>query len=114
MYSDYDERELSKLLGELAKNDNLALKKHALLRMYQRKIMVEEVKEALLNGEIIESYPSDRPLPSFLVLGYTFKRRPLHVVVALDLEGDMVWVITVYQPSDEGWEEGFRKRKEEK
>lgn len=114
MYSSYDERELSRLLGKLAKNDRLAFKKHALLRMYQRKIMVDEVREALLNGEIIESYQSDRPLPSFLLLGYTFERRPLHVVVALDLEGDMAWVITVYQPSDEEWEEGFRKRREKR
>jgi len=111
VYDAYDVRELPELLRRLTRKDKLAFKKHALLRMYQREVLVEEVKEALLNSEVIESYTSDKPLPSFLVLGYTLKRRPLHVVFALDLEGEMIWIITVYQPSDEEWEEGFRKRR---
>ena len=94
------------LLRELARSDKIAFKKHALLRMHQRGISAEEIKEALMEGE---EYPEDKPLPSFLVLGYAGER-PLHVVVALDLEERMIWVITAYEPSIEMWEEGFRRR----
>ena len=105
------QEELFRLLKKLAREERLAFKKHALLRLYQRKISVDEIKDALSRGEVIESYPYDEPLPSFLVLGYTLNMRPLHVVVALDPEEEMVWVITAYQPSEEEWEEGFRRRK---
>lgn len=103
-----------KILKELAKKDKLAFKKHALLRMYQRNIRADDVKVALLGGEVIESYLEDKPLPSFLVLGRTSKGRPLHTVVALDSEEQILWIITVYEPSMEEWEEGFRRRREEK
>jgi len=80
--------------------------------MHQRGIFADEVKEALLSGEIVEDYPRDRPLPSYLVLGYTTKRRPLHIVVAVDPEEAILWVITVYEPKPEEWEEGFKKRRQ--
>ncbi len=96
-------------LKKLAKEDRIGFKKHALLRLYQRKILIDEVKEALIRGEVIESYASDKPLPSLLVLGYTSAGRPLHVVVALK----MAWIITAYQPSKEIWDTGFRKRRKE-
>ena len=99
------------MLAKLAGESRLAFKKHALVRMYQRKILANEVRDALLKGEIVETYPSDKPLPSFLVLGYTSQKRPLHVVVALDTEEEMGWIITVYQPSSKEWEEGFRVRR---
>jgi len=65
----------------------------------------------LINGKIIENYPEDRPLPSHLVLGYTIKQRPIHAVIAIDIEESMLWIITVYQPELDEWEDGFEKRK---
>ena len=99
-------------IRELAKKDKIAFKKHAVLRMYQRKILADEVREALLGGEIIEEYRKDKPLPSYLVLGYTTRQRPLHIVVAVDPEEPTVWVVTVYEPKLEEWEEGFKKRRQ--
>ena len=46
------------------------------------KISEEEVREAVLSGQIIKEYPEDRPHPSILVLGFTRNRRPIHIVVA--------------------------------
>lgn len=96
---------------DLAAKDKIAFKKHALLRMYERGIFVDEVKQALVRGEIIESYPQDRPLPSCLVLGYTDKNRAIHALAAADVEEEMVWIITVYKPTLEEWQEGFRRRR---
>ena len=98
-------------IKQLAERDRIAFKKHAVLRMHQRKNLADEVKYALINGETIEKYPKDRPLPSQLVLGYTQKQRPIHAVIAIDTEELMLWIITVYQPELDDWEAGFKKRK---
>ena len=98
-------------IRSFAADDKIALKRHTILRMRQRKIAADEIKEALLNGTLIEEYPADRPLPSGLVLGYTGKGKTIHAVVAVDEDEPMLWVITVYEPNPTEWEEGFEKRR---
>ena len=95
----------------LAERDKIAFKNHAIMRMNERKIFADDVKDALLNGEIIEIYEKDRPLPSCLIFGKTFKGKALHIVIAIDSKSSMLWVITVYEPNLELWEEGFKKRR---
>ena len=98
-------------IKRLAKKDRLAFKNHAILRMHERKIYADEIKEALINGEIIEKYEQNLPFPSYLVLGFTSNGKFLHIVVAIDKKLDMLWVITVYIPSLDRWEVGFRSRR---
>jgi hypothetical protein len=43
--------------------------------------------------------------------GYTLDGRPIHAVVAMDPEAEILWLITVYGPSLEHWEEDFRTRR---
>jgi len=95
----------------LAKNDRIAFKNHAILRMHERKIFADEIKDALLNGEIIEEYEENLPLPSHLILGATIKGKLLHIVVAIDSDFKMLWIITVYEPSLDRWEEDYRTRR---
>ncbi len=47
-------------------------------------------RSAVTNCKVLEDYPDDRPLPSGLVFGYTETKRPIHVVLALDEEDDMI------------------------
>jgi len=101
-------------ISKLVRNDRIAFKKHTALRIRQRGISSEEVKEALQNCKIIESYPNDYPLPSGLVVGYTRKKRAIHAVVVIDdqnKEEGMLWIITVYEPNILEWQEGFEKRR---
>ncbi len=42
----------------------------------------DDAETVLENGEIIERYDGDFPLPSLLVNGQTPEKRPLHVVAA--------------------------------
>lgn len=60
---------------------------HALRRMLEHRIRSEQVREVLERGEVIESYPDDTPLPSYLMLG-TGAGRVLHVVAADDPAAD--------------------------
>ena len=54
---------------------------HAVQRMFERQIGVEDVRSVLENGETIESYVDDVPYPSRLILGWRGDR-PIHVVAA--------------------------------
>jgi len=73
-------------------------------------IKVNEVREAVLNGVIIESYPDDDPYPSCLIYGKTTEGRPLHIVCAYGKDEDIVVIITVYQPDPGKWI-NFERRK---
>ena len=95
----------------IAKRDRIAFKRHALFRMAQRKITADDVKSTLLNGEIIEEYIRDWPLPSCLVLGEGKTQTKYHVVIAIDVADEMVWIITAYRPTLDEWEENFKVRR---
>jgi len=82
---------------------------HALLRMAERRISPEDVREILASGETIESYPEDRPYPSRLVLGYP-GGRPLHLVAADADDLNRTIIVTVYEPDPELWDPTFRRR----
>ena len=71
----------------------------------------EEVSEAVLEGEIIETYPEDEPYPSCLIYGRTPDNRPLHVVCAYSGEDGLAIIITAYQPHPEQWIDFTRRRK---
>jgi len=49
----------------------LSFSVHALRRMSERQIAIEDVENALSRRELIESYPSDQPYPSSLVRGWS-------------------------------------------
>lgn len=101
------------LLRSIAALDRIAFKKHSVIRMRQRNITVDNVKWVLSEpSRIIEEYPADRPLPSGLILGHTEDGRALHVVLAVDEAEPMLWVITVYEPNLNDWDEGFARRRD--
>ena len=84
--------------------------RHALERMLERDIPRKDVLDVLLSGERIEEYPNDFPLSSALFLGWA-EERPLHAVVAFEPSKKTVGIITVYEPSLERFENGFKTRR---
>lgn len=70
-------------IAEIVKQGRIQWQRHALERMLERNIFREDVKQVLINGEMIEDYPDDQPFPSGLFLGFQ-KNNPLHVVAAVD------------------------------
>ena len=83
---------------------------HMLKRILQRSISMDDVENALNNGEIIEQYPEDYPHPSCLVLGMSASDKPIHVVCGLSKTE--LWLITSYYPDEEEWEANSKTRKE--
>jgi len=87
----------------------LVFRVHALKRMFERGITVEDVRSAVTSGEVIQNYPDDRPYPSRLMLGW-IGPRPLHVVVAEDSEAGILMVVTAYEPDPVQWDAGFKRK----
>ncbi len=83
---------------------------HATRRMFQRNISNDEVESILTNGQVIEQYDDDFPLPSLLLNGQTSIGRPLHVVVAINLAEKKLIIITTYEPDLSGWTTDFSRR----
>lgn len=87
----------------------LIFRNHAIKRMFERGISVDDVREVILTGKPIQCYPDDTPYPSRLVLGW-IGQRPLHVVTADTPDGDHI-IITVYEPEPALWEPDFARKR---
>lgn len=83
---------------------------HALQRMLERGISRAEVGDAVARGEVIETYPSGKPFPACLVLGFP-GTRPIHAVIGWDAAIETVYVVTVYEPDLEHFQADFRTRR---
>lgn len=83
---------------------------HAVQRMLERKVSVENISQALRSGETIEDYSAEMPEPSQLILGFQGKR-PFHVVVSRNQETKEVTIITVYLPDPKKWSRDFKRRR---
>ncbi|MBI4537406.1 MAG: DUF4258 domain-containing protein [candidate division NC10 bacterium] len=90
-------------------SENLVFRIHAIQRMFQRRISMENVRHVLMTGEVIEAYPDDTPYPSRLVLGWCGPR-PLHVVAADNATASETIVISAYEPDPVKWDSSFRRR----
>jgi hypothetical protein len=83
------------------------------IRLAGRYISRDEVFEATENYELIESYPDDKHLPSYLVWAKSH-RGAFHVLFAVDVNGDNVRIVTAYRPNPDEWESDLRSRKGQK
>ena len=83
-------------------DDQYEFSSHADDERQADKISVLEVEKALLQGEILESYPEDPRGPSCLILGYGDEGYPMHIVCA-KTPSDKMRIITVYIPSLPKW-----------
>ncbi|MEB3295175.1 MAG: DUF4258 domain-containing protein [Synechococcales bacterium] len=59
--------------------DQFEFSKHALDQLILRQIQLKEVREVIINGQVIEDYPNDKYGPSCLISGFTQGQRPIHV-----------------------------------
>lgn len=91
-------------------DERFEFSKHAVDQTILRGISVQEIREAIASGRIIEDYPADKYGPSCLILGLTAAGRPLHIQCSYPSR-PLVKVITVYEPAPASWSEDFAMRK---
>ena len=88
----------------------LLFRVHAVQRMFERKISVRNISQALQTGVTIEDYSTEMPEPSRLILGFQGKRA-FHMVTCENPETSQTIIITVYIPDPDKWNRDFRSRK---
>ncbi len=89
--------------------ENIAITEHARIRLYERKISIDDIVNGINTGEIMKQYEDDKPLPSCLILGFSVKSEYIHIVVSCDT--DFIYLITAYFPDPDIWEADFKARK---
>ncbi|MBI4081489.1 MAG: DUF4258 domain-containing protein [Candidatus Lambdaproteobacteria bacterium] len=88
----------------------IVFSRHALRRIFERNIGMDDVIGALNHGTIVVENPDDKPYPSVVILG-TANHRRLHVVVGRDPASGLCVIVTVYVPDPTLWERGRRRRR---
>ena len=83
--------------------------KHAVDQSILRHVSLQEIREVIAGGEIIEDYPDDKYGPSCLILGFTAAGRPLHIQCSYPSR-PLVKIITLYEPDADLWVD-FKERK---
>lgn len=85
--------------------------RHAVDQSIIRRISVQELREAITSGEIIEDYSDDKYGPSRLIAGFTLANRPIHVQCSYPTR-PLIKIVTVYEPDPKRWID-FKVRKSE-
>ena len=96
-------------IDELNAAEHYAVTEHARIRLYEREITLDDVMCCVSNGEIIEQYENDKPLPSCLVLGMAVRGKFIHIVISRDDE--FIYLITAYYHDEQQWNSDFKTRR---
>ena len=91
-------------------DEQFEFSKHAVDQSIVRKISVQEVREAVFSGEVIEDYPNDKYGPSCLIYGRTAGGRPIHIQCSYPSR-PRIKIVTVYEPDPSRWQNFETRRK---
>jgi hypothetical protein len=83
---------------------------HVNIRLRDRFIPRESILGSVDTYDVIESYPDDKYLPSYLV----FARHGgdvVHILFAVDVQTGSVSIVTAYRPNPDEWEADQKTRK---
>ena len=80
------------------------------MRIAGRHITRDDILQAIDTYDVIESYPDDKYLPSYLLIGSS-AGSPFHALFAVDIDGNNVRIVTAYRPDLAEWEADLRTRK---
>jgi hypothetical protein len=83
---------------------------HVNMRLAGRFIPRKEILASADSYDLVEAYPEDKYLPSYLVLA-RHRADAFHVLFAADVEGDNVRVVTSYRPDPQEWEPDLKTRR---
>ncbi|MEM9905496.1 MAG: DUF4258 domain-containing protein [Cyanobacteria bacterium P01_D01_bin.44] len=91
-------------------DNQFELSKHALDQSILRRVRIQEIRESIAQGQVIEDYPEDKYGPSCLICGFTQANRPLHIQCSYPSR-PLIKVVTVYEPAPSLWNNDFTERR---
>lgn len=83
---------------------------HVNMRLKGRFIPREIILSSVDSYEIIEKYPKDKYLPSYLIYAQD-RNQIIHIHIATDTKNDSVTIVTSYRPTLDKWENDFKTRR---
>ena len=83
---------------------------HVNIRLKGRFISREVILSSVKSYEIIEEYPTDKYLPSYLICA-KYGNQMIHVHIAIDEKNDNIRIVTAYKPTIDKWESDFKTRR---
>lgn len=83
---------------------------HVNMRFGQRPLLRGLILSAVNSFEVIEEYPEDKYLPSYLIRA-EHEELVFHAHIATDVVEDNVRIATAYIPDPSKWGEDFRTRR---
>ena len=98
-------------LIDAIRQNRLRISDHADEEAESDRLSFDEIFFSVFQGEIIEDYPDDKPYPSCLIYGDSFRGEPVHSVWAFNKETKWAVLITVYRPDPDRWINWRTRRK---
>jgi len=99
-------------IRECVKQRSLLWTYHVNMRMQGRYVTRDIILDSTDSYEIIEDYPGDKYLPSYLV--YARKEDIIvHILFAVDIEDKNVRIITAYYPDASRWKKDLKTRRKQ-
>jgi hypothetical protein len=83
---------------------------HLNMRLQGRHIGRQAILDAVDTYEVVESYPEDKYLPSYLVLARQ-RDEAFHILFGADVAEEHVRIITAYRPNPDEWEADLKTRR---
>ena len=83
---------------------------HVNMRLEGRCISRESILASVNTYEIIEEYPQDKYLPSYLIYAKD-KGKIFHIQIAVDFLNNNIRIITAYKPTLDKWEKDYKTRR---
>ncbi len=84
---------------------------HVNMRLRERSIPRNWILDSVAEYELIESYPEDKYMPSYLVWS-KIDDVIFHILFAADTEANNVRIVTAYKPDPEEWVGDMKKRRQ--
>jgi hypothetical protein len=88
---------------ESIRSSRFRITDHADEETHNDLLSFDEVITSVMQGEIVEEYPRDKPFPSCLISGLTMHGEPVHSVWAFNNSNKWAVLITVYRPDPARW-----------
>ncbi|MGZ8822606.1 MAG: DUF4258 domain-containing protein [Thermoanaerobaculia bacterium] len=77
------------------------------MRLERRHIARSDILDSVDTYQLVEAYPEDKYLPSYLIIAAD----AFHVLFAVDVLGDNVRIVTAYRPTWAEWMPDLRTRR---
>ena len=98
-------------IADAIRQRRLRITDHADEEAEKDQLSYDDIFVSVIQGEVIEDYPDDKPYPSCLIYGNTSSQEPVHSVWAYNQETRNAVLVTVYRPDKNRWLDWITRRR---